>query len=120
MNEKINVKIFGNINEILGSCSKKGCSGSCTCNSGCSQDKTCKKAYDNLKLFLEQSDVKDKFILEFIEVDSKAILNYEELREYIKEGYTTPYIIIDGVFRYYGGISNNLVYNDIKELTKNK
>mgnify|MGYP000906052235 CR=1 FL=1 len=118
MDRKIEVKIYGNENELFGTCCSKNkenskCGGGC---SGCSSSQTCIKAFDNLKEFLAASEVKENVELIFIEADSRELLNNEELREWLKSGYTLPFITIDGIFRYYGGISNQLVLKDVKEL----
>lgn len=121
MERKILVQVYGNKDEMFGTCCSKNkenskCGGGC---SGCSSSQTCLKAFNNLEKYLADSDVKDNVELRFTEVDSKELIANEELRELLKQEYTLPFIIVDGIFRYYGGISNQLVYKDVKDLLRN-
>jgi len=120
MDKKIEIYVYGIGNDILGSCSSKkdGCCRNCKGSScgDCHSSTRCFQAFENLDSFLKASDVHDKISLNFIEVDSKAMIEHEEIREIIKEGYSLPVIIIDDIVRYYGGISNKLVYSDVVEL----
>ncbi|MGE5628990.1 MAG: hypothetical protein ACM3X7_12935 [Solirubrobacterales bacterium] len=118
MDKIIEIKIYGNGNEQMGSCCSKtkGCSGDCGCNGGCSDSKTCIQAYNNLKSYFDASELKNNISLKFIEAEWEEMLENEELRELLKQGYSLPIIVIDGIVRYYGGISNTLVYKDVEEL----
>ena len=92
--------------------SKKGESGGC----GSKTPKTVSELYRELVEFIEGSDVKDKTVLEFIDINKINILDYDDVRYLYDGGYELPYCVIDGIVRYYGGISNELILNDIKEL----
>lgn len=132
MKNKIKVVIYGNIQSILGTdggcghSTKDGCGG---CNSKKSDggDSSCHKCGDkgnksvgdmflDLDNFLKASDVKNMVELEFIELDKNKIGGNEEIEDIIHRGFDAPIIVIDEIVRYYGGISNLLIYNDIKEL----
>lgn len=39
-----------------------------------------------------------------------------QVNNIINKGFTPPITVIDGIIRYYAGISNILIYKDIKEL----
>ncbi len=136
MIDKIKVQIFGvKYKELPGGCecnheksSCSGCSGGgekkCQgCSSGCKKNsesdsiRTVGDVYEELKEFIKSSDVKDKVQLEFIDLDKISIDNqYERVEETIDRGFEPPITVIDNIIRYYGGISKDLVYKDIKEL----
>lgn len=137
MDSKIKVKIFGIGNEALPSgccCSGKknnGCSGcrnrknSCnSCNNevnnSCSNHiiKTLNDAYNDLESFINVSDIKDNTELEFIDLDKIDIKDeeYGRVKDIIDKGFNPPITVIDNIIRYYAGISNTLIYKDVKEL----
>lgn len=120
MAKKIEVNIYGTGEETIDTCCSKvdkgcgGCStGSC---SGCQTSKKTIEAFAELGEFLRIKGVAGDVDLNFIEADEEGMMGHEELRELLKQGFTLPIIIIDDVPRYYGGISKDLVYNDIAEL----
>lgn len=121
MEKIIKVDVYGIGVDILGSCcdknkeSNSACSGG-GCNHGCQPSKKCFQAYEDLKSFLKESEICDNVSLNYIEMDSKAFAKHEEIEELIKRGFELPVTVIDGIVRYYGGISGNLVYKDVKEL----
>lgn len=128
MNNIIKVQIFGveeqNISSGCG-CSNKGsgCSGcsskKSSCSGGCKTNtsKTVGDLYNELKRFIEESDVKDQTIIEFIDLNkTKLEGEFDRIRDTINRGFEPPITVIDNIIRYYGGISNSLVYKDVKEL----
>ncbi len=56
--------------------------------------------------------------MNFIELDDNRFETDEKDRvlDVIDRGFDAPITVIDGIIRYYGGISNKLVYKDVKEL----
>lgn len=131
MKNKIKVFIYGNKLSVLGkeggcghstedgghSCSNKsgGCGNGCT-SCGSKEKKSVADMFLELENFIEASDVKSMVDLQFIELEKNKIGWNEEIDDIIDRGFDPPIIVIDGIVRYYGGISNLLVYNDIKEL----
>ncbi|BAH06039.1 hypothetical protein [Clostridium kluyveri] len=141
MNLKIKINIYGNKNTVL---SLKRCCNSSHDSSDSSQNKTrcssctncrnnCKNSissesnvtlikteelYNNLKKFFSNSDVSQNIILNFIELDKINLSDKEgiEVNNIIHKGFTPPITVIDGIIRYYAGISNILIYKDVKEL----
>ena len=125
---KIKVEIYGNQNSIMaGGCSVGECSKGCgSCNSsgdGCSgcgskesKSKTQLELFNELKSLIQNSDVKEYTELFFFEVSEDSIGGNEEILDLIERDFNLPITVIDGIVRYYGGISNNLIYKDIKEL----
>lgn len=142
MNLKIKVNIYGNKNALL---SLKSCcnnnshaspSNRCHNKTKCKNCNNCKNTdshksdinnvglittgelYDGLKSFLSHSDVYENTLLNFIELDKINSSDKEEIQvnNIINKGFTPPITVIDGIIRYYAGISNILIYKDIKEL----
>ena len=125
---KIEIIIYGNKNSILSGINYCSCGNSscfkCPISSSCKSArdgnsagklisrKTC-DLYRNLKNFLEISDVAQN-----IELKNFVFSTEEELRvkSTIEKGFSPPITVIDGIIRYYGGISNILIYRDVKEL----
>lgn len=137
MNEKIKVQIYGIREENLTSgcgCSlkKEGCSNTCKnkkgscggCGSNLNSEHSCCKsrsaktmgeAYKELEEFINESDVKNNTVLEFIDL-VKDEFKEEKIVELISRGFEPPITVVDGIIRYYGGISKTYIYKDIKEL----
>lgn len=121
----IKVNIYGEKNKkiIGGCCSNKntGCN-SCSKKSGCNncnaETKTIMDSYTSLNDFLNLTDVYGKVDLNFIELNDTGFETEEKNRvlDVIERGFDAPITVIDGIIRYYGGISNKLVYKDVKEL----
>lgn len=124
MDKKIKVQIFGIEDEVIGSCesSSKGCSNCKSCGGhgcdekGSTQGKNLWQAYEDTEKFIKYSDVGKDVIMEFIDIKRDSVENYENIEKLLLEGYNIPITIIDGIARYYGGISKELIYKDIKEL----
>ncbi|WP_333860594.1 hypothetical protein [Clostridium sp.] len=71
-----------------------------------------------MKNFPNYSDVWKNTLLNFIELEKINLSDKEEIQvnNIINKGFTPPITVIDGIIRYYAGISNILIYKDIKEL----
>lgn len=72
--------------------------------------------YADLTEFLKERGVMDSVELKFMELSKINILDYDDLRVIYDMDFEPPYVVIDGIVRYYGGLSFELIYNDIKEL----
>lgn len=137
MNSKIKIEIYGWRDQQLSSgcgCSGKDCcrksssfSGCLRCGNGshrCSSNsqtkisKTVGEGYNELEEFIKDSDISNNAELEFIDVyhNNKEDNNYFRVKEIINKGFEPPITIIDNIIRYYGGISNDLIYKDVIEL----
>lgn len=141
MDLKIKINIYGNKDSLLSlkSCcnNRNDSSGNCQNKTKCSSCTNCKSScississesnvtlirteelYNNLKKFLNNSDVSQNIILNFIELDKINLLDKEgiDVNHIIHKGFTPPITVIDGIIRYYAGISNMLIYKDVKEL----
>jgi len=123
MENKIKVFIYGNKLGILGKDAECGCNSKTKdgCGSGCikcgsKEKRNVGDMFLELKNFIGATEVKSRVELKFIELDKNKIGQNEEIEDIINRGFESPIVVIDGIVRYYGGISNLLVYNDIKEL----
>jgi hypothetical protein len=144
MIDKIKVQIYGywektlggdNTSKGCGGCSSKegGCVG-CNATSqgivldnhekascgGCGSKelKTTGQYYLELMNFIKGSPMKDKVDIEFLPLDKINILDHENIRTLDEFGYEAPFVVIDDIVRYYGGISERLIYGDILELAQ--
>lgn len=145
---KIKVDIFGIWDEVLknnkkdcGGCSSATSGGGCGCSKrkmgiaikgseqesdagcgGCSSKKSEPKStgtqFDELKNFINDSNVRDVVELQFYDLNKINVLDYDDIRILTEMEYEAPFVVIDGVVRYYGGISSDLIYKDILELAE--
>ncbi|WP_139902208.1 hypothetical protein [Clostridium thermarum] len=147
MINKIKVDIFGIWDQVLenkkncGGCSSSNGSGGCGCSkrnsgiaikgasqeasggcSGCGSKKSDPKSvgqqFNELKNFIDSSAVRDFAELNFYDLTKINVLDYDDIRILTEMDYEAPFVIIDGIVRYYGGISIDLIYNDVKELVE--
>jgi hypothetical protein len=144
MKDRIKVNIYGYWDEVLGSKGdSKGCGGCSSKEGGCGgcgtkkqgielvdseksscgdcgskELKTTGQYYLDLVSFVKGSPVKDKVDIEFFYLDKINILDYDSIRTLDEFGYEAPYVVIDDIVRYYGGISERLIYGDILELVE--
>lgn len=129
--DKINVQVFGIKNDRV----DYGCSISnkCGCGAhkcgGCINEnyesltdrqkagKTMGDSFEELVEFIRNSDVGEKTHLEFIDVNKLGEIHpYNDIIDFRDRGFNLPITVVDGIVRYYGGISGKLIYKDIKEL----
>lgn len=100
--------------EIAGrTSSTEGCAG---CGSSSEGSKTIGQQYQELIEYINNSDLKDKVKLEFYDLKKINVLDYDDIRILTEMDYESPFVVIDGIVRYYGGISGHLIYKDVKEL----
>ena len=142
MNKKIKVQIYGawdwvvaggNSSGGCGGCGSKNKSGSAGDASkgcgGCSSSKGggcggCGGHHGESgghessepKQHIQTTEVKNNTEFEFVDIRRVNILDHDDIRTLYDMDYELPYCCIDGIVRYYGGVHNTLIYNDIKEL----
>lgn len=128
---QINVQIFGIKNAIL----DYGCSVSNRCGCGghkctrCIKEdhesqlnsqktgKTMRDSFEEVVKFIKNSDVGEKVYIEFIDVNNLGDIHpYNDIIDLRDRGFDLPITVVDGIVRYYGGISGKLIYKDVKEL----
>ncbi|AYD40093.1 hypothetical protein D4Z93_06005 [Clostridium fermenticellae] len=131
-NKNVLIQIFGEKSKKI-DLNSGGCGGykSSRCSS-CENDNCCgcrgrndlksintiADMYGALETFIRKSDVCNNVKLEFIDISKCNNFGhtYPRIKELIDKGYEDPFTVIDGVIRYYGSISNILIYKDILEL----
>ena len=74
------------------------------------------KAYEDLSTFIKSTDVSDNTELEFIDISKTKIEEDSDIKSLIERGFESPFTVIDGIVRFYGGMSGASIYKDIKEL----
>ncbi|WP_312906984.1 hypothetical protein [Tissierella praeacuta] len=66
--------------------------------------------YEELKKFLEDTDVKDKFELSFIDLNEDDLNRYRNERKFIERGYQLPLTFIEGKVSFAGQVDNMRTY----------
>jgi len=108
MEGKVKVEIFGITEESIG--------GGCSCGGTCNPLLTMGELYKDFEEFIKKSDVKDKTELSFIDVNNQDLEKYKSIKKALEIGYTLPIICIDGSPLFYGGISDYIIYEEIKKV----
>ena len=108
MERKVKVEIFGAPEESIG--------GGCSCGGACSPSPTIGDQYNDLKKFIERSDLSDKVELSFINIFSNDFRTNKDVNKLLDSGYELPIISFDGKPRFYGGMSENIIYEEIKKI----
>ena len=126
--KKILIQIFGIEDEIIDECENcmKRCSGcrKCCINHDCgsikktNNKKNMWETYEDMAAFIKSSEIGENAVMEFIDIKRDGLQNYNNVQKLLLEGYKIPLTVIDGIVRYYGGISKKLIYEDVKELLK--
>lgn len=123
--KKVLIQIFGIEDEIIDRCEScaKGCSNCSGCIShNCSNiikgstEKNMWQSYEDTVRFIKNSDISENTVMEFIDIKRDGLENYKNIEKLLFEGYSIPLTVIDGIVRYYGGISKELIYKDAKEV----
>lgn len=117
MNRKNAIQIFGLRDESI---AESGCdsSGSDGCSSccGCGPAPTMGYLYQELVEIMEMSDIKDRITLQFIDVNEDNMDEYEAVKKLLDTGIVLPVTAIDGVPRFYGGLSVQMIYEAVTEM----
>jgi len=108
MEGKVKVEIFGITEESIG--------GGCSCGGACTPLLTMGELYKDFEEFIKKSDVKDKAELSFVDITKQDLEKYSNIKKALEIGYTLPIICIDGSPRFYGGISEYMIYDEIKKV----
>lgn len=110
--KKIKILIAGNKNEIVPTPCGWGPDVSC----GPSEDPTTIEMYEKLKSFLESTDVKDKFEMEFIDINKDDLSNYPNEQKIIEKGRKLPITFIAGKPAFSGKVDEMKMYLTLKRL----
>lgn len=124
-NEVVFIEVFGVnrerecVHDNGGSCSG-GCSG-CSSSASCSGHSTCEGnknmflMYKELVDYIKNTDVAKQVEIEFVDTDKIDVEKYDYLQEAFKKKFMLPIVAINETVRFYGGISNKLVYKEVEK-----
>ncbi|MDT8900298.1 hypothetical protein [Anaeroselena agilis] len=113
MSSKITIEVFGLRNESVngGGCCDGGCG-----PGGCGPAPTMGEMYQELVEFMEQSELKDKVALQFIDVMADNLDGYESVKKVLDKGLGLPVTAINGKAIFYGGLSVPKIYDEVKKI----
>lgn len=118
---KIKIIIYGYMDKKV----YDGCLHKCTGHaSSCEKCMVCshkdsKKLVDmcnEIKDHILKSDVAKFVEFEFIDIKGPDEIFNSDIKDLMDRGFKPPFTVIDGMIRYYGGVSSKLIYRDVKEL----
>jgi len=72
--------------------------------------------YNDLYKFLEQTDVKDKFEMTFIDIEENDLSQYEDAKKVIDKGYGLPITLIGGKPAFSGKVDNYKAYKVLQKM----
>ena len=109
MDNKIKVDIFG----------VKGQEGDCGCaGGGCGPTQTIDEQVDELKKFLDENSSEVDVEVKFFDVMEDEIEEIDQIKAMTEQGYSLPLTAIEGKMKFYGGISPQMIYDEIANLTQ--
>lgn len=108
MVEKIKVKVFGIKDQSTG--------GACNCSGGCGPTKTMGETYEEFVNFLNNTRLRNRIDIEFIDILMDNMDEYESVLDAMNKGYGLPLTTINGNIKFYGGISNKMIFNSLSKL----
>ncbi len=114
MLEKIKIQIFGRKDQLVSA--PCGCDPDTDC--GPNEDSTTIELFEGLKTFLEDTDVNEKFDIEFIDIDKDDLSKYPKESKSINAGYQLPITFISGRVAFSGQVDNMKTYLILKRLSK--
>jgi len=91
--------------------------GSCSCGGDCGSvsEKTMGEMYEDLLRFFQESDLGTNIQLKFIDVFEDDLKGYDTPHTMFKNGFALPLVAVNGVVRFYGGISNSRIYDEVRK-----
>ena len=74
--------------------------------------------FENLREFLEDTDVKDKFELSFIDLNEEDLNHYPDEQKIIEKGHKLPLTLIGGKVAFKGAVDNMRTYLIVSRMHK--
>ena len=74
--------------------------------------------YEELKTFLEDTEVKDKFELSFIDLNEDDLNNYPNEQKIMEKGHKLPLTFIGGRIAFKGAVDNMRTYLIVNKMHK--
>ena len=92
-------------------------SSSCSCGGDCGSvpEKTMGEMYEDLLRFFQESDLAANIQLKFIDVFEDDLKGNDTPHTMFKNGFALPLVAVNGVVRFYGGISNSKIYDEVRK-----
>lgn len=104
--EKVKITVFGIRDEApAGTCS---CGGAC----GSGGDKAMGEMFAEMVAYLRENGLGDRAEAQFVDVLEDDLSQYGTAQVMFRNGFSLPLVDINGVVRFYGGISNAMVYQE--------
>ena len=105
----VQVDVFGIREEApVGTCS---CGGDC----GSAKEKTMGEMYEDLVQFCQESDLATDVQLRFIDVIEDDLKGFDTAHTMFKNGFALPLVAVNGVVRFYGGISHSRINDEVRK-----
>ncbi|HBV87077.1 MAG TPA: hypothetical protein DEF42_10600 [Desulfosporosinus sp.] len=70
--------------------------------------------YEDLLRFFQESDLGSNIQFKFIDVFEDDLKGYDTPHTMFKNGFALPLVAVNGVVRFYGGISESRIYDEVK------
>ncbi len=112
MSEKIKIQMFGHKDGIVPA--SRGWGSRTRCGSG--GNPITFKMYEELKAFLEDTDVKDKIEIEFIDIDKDDLSKYPKEGKLLNRGFKLPITFISGEPIFSGQVDRRRAYLILKKM----
>jgi hypothetical protein len=112
MSEKIIVEVFGIKDQAINDNSS-----GCSCQGGCcGPTKTMGQTYEEFKFLLSRSKIRQRIDVRFIDILREDMDSYGYAMEAMDKGYNLPLTAINGQIKFYGGLSNRMIYNTLRRM----
>lgn len=93
-------------------------SGECSCGDCCDSTKLTGRLYYDLVQFIDGSDVEDFIDMKFIDLSMNPDGN-NAIKYFLTKGLGMPLTTMNGSVILYGGLSNDIIYQEIKNHLSN-
>lgn len=87
--------------------------GKCSCGDCCDSTKFTGRLYYDLVQFIDGSDIEDFIEMKFVDLSMNPDGN-NAIEYFIDHGFGVPLTTMNGNVILYGGISNNVIYQEVK------
>ena len=91
--------------------------GTCSCGGACGSagEKTMGEMFEDLARFCQESDIAANIKLQFIDVLEDDLKGCDTAHTMFKNGFALPLVAVNGVVRFYGGISHSKIYDEVRK-----
>lgn len=91
--------------------------GACSCGGECAStaEQTMGEMYEELVRFFQESDLAPDVRLQFIDLFEDDLKGYDSAHIMFKNGFALPLVAVNGIVRFYGGISHSKIYEEVRK-----